>query len=115
MGARAEIVLPGSEPETVTHGRHERSVLLPAAPRRPVGTVRELIDDAEAWERVVEAAGSQGHPMFSPDPAPRLAGMLSRDLDRPVSTVPGAATVHGFVPGLEGVRRALEEAVRGEA
>lgn len=113
VGATARIVLPGAEPETVGHGVHERTVTLPAEAigRAAVRTVRDLMSDVDAWERTVAAARASGHPMYAQDPAVTLARLLRRELDAPVSMASAAATMYGFIPGMEGVREALEEAV----
>lgn len=115
VGATARIILPGVEPETVEHGVHERTVRVPEdVLGRPgtVATVRGLMADTDAWQRAVTAVSSAGHPMYAQDPAVTLAKLLRRELDAPVSMAPAAATVYGFVPGMEEVRDALEKVVR---
>ena len=115
MGATAELVLPGAEPEVVGHGLHERTARVPAevlgTDRREVLTVRDLIDDAPSWERVVEAVRACGHPVYGDDPAGALARSLAHDLDSTARLVPGAATTYGFIPGLEDLRDRLTEIV----
>ncbi len=121
VGAQAELVLPGAEAETVGHGLHERVVTLPAshagsdAASRAVRTVRDLVDDPRAWQRLADAATQAGHPMYTRDAPVQLASLLRRELDRPVSVVAQAATVYGFVPGMEATRQALSEVVEGLA
>ena len=115
VGATAELVLPGAEPEVVGHGLHERTARVPAqvlgTDRREVLTVRDLIDDAPAWERVVKAVRACGHPVYGDDPAGALARSLAHDLDSTARLVPGAATTYGFIPGLEDLRDRLTEIV----
>ena len=115
VGATAELVLPGAEPEVVGHGLHERTARVPAevlgTDRREVLTVRDLIDNAPAWERVVEAVRACGHPVYGDDPAGALARSLAHDLDSTARLVPGAATTYGFIPGLEDLRDRLTEIV----
>ncbi|MDU0348775.1 family 78 glycoside hydrolase catalytic domain, partial [Actinomyces sp. MRS3W] len=114
VGATAELVLPGAAPEMLEHGLHERTVSVPAdvvGGSGAIRTVRDLMDNAEAWEKVVEAAASGGHPVFAEDPAGALTGFLKRELDMPVTVIPGAATMYGFIPGMEGVAQALTAAV----
>ena len=115
VGATAELVLPGAEPEVVGHGLHERTARVPAevlgTDRREVLTVRDLIDDAPSWERVVEAVSACGHPVYGDDPAGALARSLAHDLDSTARLVPGAATTYGFIPGLEDLRDRLTEIV----
>lgn len=110
VGATAELVLPGASPETVGHGLHERTVTVPGevlGRGRAVLTVRDLVDDEAAWERVVEAVRGT-HPMFSQDPAAALMKALRFELGSTARVLPAAATTYGFVPDLEAVRAALE-------
>nr|WP_300340117.1 hypothetical protein [Actinomyces sp.] len=74
--------------------------------RPAILTVRDVIDDPQVWGRVVEAV-SGTHPMFGQDPAPALAHVLRHDLGSTAKVLPAAATVYGFVPGLEKARAAL--------
>ncbi|QPL05278.1 MULTISPECIES: alpha-L-rhamnosidase [Actinomyces] len=110
VGARAELALPGAEPETVGHGRHERTVTVPAEvlgrSGAPVMTVRDLIDDEEAWTRCVEAAAGT-HGAYMEDPAATLTRFLTKELDTTARIVPGAATMYGFIPGMEETAAAL--------
>lgn len=112
VGASAEVCLPGGECVQVGHGLHEWTVTVPAleAAQRPILTVRDVIDDPQVWERVVEAV-SGAHPMFGQDPASTLTRMLKHELDSTAKVLPGAATVYGFVPGLEKVRAALDSVI----
>ncbi|MCL3789067.1 alpha-L-rhamnosidase, partial [Actinomyces sp. 187325] len=110
VGASAELALPGAEPETVGHGRHERTVTVPAEvlgrAGAPVLTVRDLIDDESAWARVVEAvAGTHG--AYMADPSSTLTHFLAKELSTTARIVPGAATMYGFIPGMEEVAAAL--------
>ncbi|MBM6980585.1 MAG: hypothetical protein I3J03_12845, partial [Actinomyces succiniciruminis] len=110
VGASAELVLPGSAPETLGHGVHERTVSLPEQLRdggRTIRTVRELMDDDAAWARVVEAVAGK-HGAYMADPAATLTGFLTHELGSTVKVIPGAATMYGFIPGMEAVREALD-------
>ena len=122
VGATAELVLPGGDPETVGHGLHERTVSAPAgglgiedaggpgAERRGILTVRDLIDDRRAWGRVVEAVAGT-HPAYAKDPAAALMGFLTHELGSTARVVPGAATMYGFIPGMEQAAAALTAAI----
>ncbi len=113
VGARAELVLPGSAPETLGHGVHERTVSLPAQLRdggRTIRTVRDLMDDDAAWARVVEAVAGK-HGAYMADPASTLTGFLTHELGSTVKVIPGAATMYGFIPGMEAVREALDAVI----
>ena len=113
VGATADIVLPGAPPETVGHGRHERTVTVPARAvdaRGPILTVRDLLDDDAAWARVVKAVTGT-HPLYSGDPTGTLTGMLATNLDATARIVPAAATMYGFIPGMEQAAQALTEVI----
>ncbi len=113
VGASAELALPGTAPETLGHGLHERTVTLPAQLRDGVGqirTVRDLMDDAAAWERVVEAVRGK-HGAYMEDPAATLTGFLTHELDSTTKVIPGAATMYGFIPGMEAAKAALEAVI----
>ena len=131
VGATAELVLPGAPPETVGHGLHERAVTVPGGASgaagagegggadeggaRPGGggeilTVRDLIDDEAAWSRVVDAVAGK-HPVYAEDPARALAGFLTHELDTTARVIPGAATMYGFIPGMEEAASALEAVI----
>ena len=113
VGATAEVVLPGAPPETVGHGRHERTVTVPARAvdaRGPILTVRDLLDDDAAWARVVKAVTGT-HPLYSGDPTGTLTGMLATNLDATARIVPAAATMYGFIPGMEQAAQALTEVI----
>jgi alpha-L-rhamnosidase len=66
VGVAADVHVPGTErAQEVRHGRHRWEVPDPvadhASPRDWTGrTVRDVLDDHETWERVVEAAMSTG-------------------------------------------------------
>ena len=120
-----ELVLPGAAPETVGHGLHERAVTVPGGASgaagageggaRPGGggeilTVRDLIDDEAAWSRVVDAVAGK-HPVYAEDPARALAGFLTHELDTTARVIPGAATMYGFIPGMEEAASALEAVI----
>ena len=131
VGATAELMLPGAAPETVGHGLHERAVTVPGGASgaagagegggadeggaRPGGggeilTVRDLIDDEAAWSRVVDAVAGK-HPVYAEDPARALAGFLTHELDTTARVIPGAATMYGFIPGMEEAASALEAVI----
>ena len=125
VGATAELVLPGAAPETVGHGLHERAVTVPGGASGAVGaggggarpggggeilTVRDLIDDEAAWIRVVDAVAGK-HPVYAEDPARALAGFLTHELDTTARVIPGAATMYGFIPGMEEAASALEAVI----
>ena len=125
VGATAELVLPGAAPETVGHGLHERAVTVPGGASGAVGaggggarpgeggeilTVRDLIDDEAAWSRVVAAVAGK-HPVYAEDPARALAGFLTHELDTTARVIPGAATMYGFIPGMEEAASALEAVI----
>ena len=73
--------------------------------------MRDLIDDEEAWRRTCEAVAASGHPAYADDPSGALTKLLTHELDSPVAVVPSAATMYGFIPGLEGVHKALSQVV----
>ena len=114
VGATAELVLPGAAPETVGHGRHERTVTVPAGllgrAGAPILTVRDLMDDEEAWARVVAAVAGK-HGAYMADPAATLTRFLTKELSTTARIVPGAATTYGFIPGMEEVAAALTAVV----
>ncbi len=110
VGARATLELPGAEAETIGHGLHVRELDLPAAPETEILTVRDLIDDEDAWARVVAAvAGTHG--AYMRDPASTLTGFLKKELDTTARVVPGAATMYGFIPGMEAAAAALSTVI----
>lgn len=109
VGSTARLELPGAEPETVGHGLHERTLTVPAdvlGGDREILTVRDLIDDDAAWGRVIEAVAGK-HGAYMADPAATLTGFLKHELDTTARIVPGAATMYGFIPGMEAAAEAL--------
>ena len=118
VGATAALVLPGAAPETVGHGRHERTVTVPAAllgrAGAPILTVRDLMDDEEAWARVVAAVAGK-HGAYMADPAATLTRFLTKELSTTARIVPGAATMYGFIPGMEEIAATLTAVVEDVA
>jgi alpha-L-rhamnosidase len=58
VGAGADVELPGAQPVSVGHGRHEWVVPDPCTTGgdAPVATVRDVLDDERLWREVVSAA-----------------------------------------------------------
>ncbi|MEJ3655186.1 family 78 glycoside hydrolase catalytic domain [Actinomycetes bacterium KLBMP 9759] len=95
FGASATVHVPGADgPERVGPGAHRWDVAEPAAPRRRIDTVRDLLDDPPAWADVVRAAAELG----VAEDAAVVAGKLGRYLDHPVDALPEALVI-GFFPG----------------
>ena len=72
--------------------------------------MRDLIDDRRAWGRVVEAVAGT-HPAYAKDPAAALMGFLTHELGSTARVVPGAATMYGFIPGMEQAAAVLTAAI----
>ena len=72
--------------------------------------MRDLIDDEAAWSRVVAAVAGK-HPAYAEDPARALTGFLTHELDTTARVIPGAATMYGFIPGMEEAASALEAVI----
>ncbi|MEH3078593.1 MAG: glycoside hydrolase family 78 protein [Quadrisphaera sp.] len=117
-GARAVVHLPdGSEPVRVGSGEHAFSLPLAAAlgrPSRPVGlgsSVRELLDDARAWDAVSAALVAAGVGQDDGGAARRIAPLLERD----VRTMALSASAPGSVPSGSPLLDAVEQALAGVA
>nr|WP_221379529.1 family 78 glycoside hydrolase catalytic domain [Actinoplanes polyasparticus] len=99
VGATASVLLPGwSEPVDVRHGRHDWAVEDPYAseaglPAEPC--IRQLMDHAPTWDKLVATAREAGVATGEAD----LADRLARYLDAPATGFADAATAHGFIPG----------------
>ena len=112
VGSTATIVLPDGTSERVGHGVHERRCTLPeemvtvTAPQ----TVREVIDHPR-WPEVLDSAVAGGHPMYVHGGLGVLLNFLKHELDSPAVTLPSAATMHGFIPGLESTKANLEATI----
>ena len=63
---------------------------------------------SQAW--VVDAVAGK-HPVYAEDPARALAGFLTHELDTTAKVIPGAATMYGFIPGMEEAASALEAVI----
>ena len=112
VGAHATLVAPDGSRERLGHGVHERRLTVPATGgARTPSTIRELIDHEPSWERVTAAMVEGGHPLYVHGGEVALLGFLKRELDAPVSALPAAATMHGFIPGMEPTLAALEKVV----
>jgi alpha-L-rhamnosidase len=104
VGASAVVRVPGQDHDLdVRHGTHEwrvpdpytQAVELPAEP-----SIRQLMDHAPSWDRLVAAAVESG---VAADEA-ALADRLERFFDAPAATVVDAATADGFIPGADRMR-----------
>ncbi|WP_250004192.1 family 78 glycoside hydrolase catalytic domain [Actinoplanes sp. M2I2] len=99
VGATATVHVPGrDQPVGVGHGRHEWVLEDPyageaARPAEP--TIRQLMDHAPSWAKLVAAAREAGVAGGEAD----LADRLGRYLDAPATQFADAATAHGFIPG----------------
>jgi alpha-L-rhamnosidase len=104
VGASAVVRVPGADHDRpVRHGRHEWRVPDPYAqaaglPAEP--SIRQLMDHAPSWDRLVAAATESG---VAADEA-ALADRLARFFDAPAATVVDAATADGFIPGADRMR-----------
>ncbi|WP_250035236.1 family 78 glycoside hydrolase catalytic domain [Paractinoplanes maris] len=99
VGATATVHLPGQDtPVDVRHGSHDWVVEDPyadeaALPAEP--TIRQLMDHAPSWEKLLAVAREAGVAAGEAD----LADRLVRYLDAPATDFADAATAHGFIPG----------------
>ncbi|MFF2485105.1 family 78 glycoside hydrolase catalytic domain [Microbacterium sp. NPDC058062] len=81
VGTRALVTLPGSPSSTtVFHGRHIWEVAEPPVERKPLRTIRDLVDDPRAWEGLTEFSVDNGLAASEV----RLAQLLAPFFDRPV-------------------------------
>jgi len=104
VGASAVVRVPGQDHDLdVRHGRHEWRVPDPYAPSSEMPaepSIRQLMDHAPSWDRLVAAAVESE--VAADEPA--LAERLERFLDAPAATVVDAATADGFIPGADRMR-----------
>jgi alpha-L-rhamnosidase len=107
VGATAVVHVPGeAEPAEVRHGTHAWRVpdewgangALPPAP-----TVRDVLDDEEAWRQVVDAAEELS--LVSGEPG--AAGRLGAFLDAPAGVLVDALVPPGFANGAQALRQKL--------
>ncbi|MFG2971115.1 family 78 glycoside hydrolase catalytic domain [Streptomyces sp. NPDC048288] len=107
VGASAEIHLPGGdEPIVVGHGAYhwESADPVVSAGRPEPVTVRDLLDDAQRWPAIVEAAAATG---VAPRGEAEVAGMVKPYLDAPAAFIAKALVPpESFRPG-----GALEERI----
>jgi alpha-L-rhamnosidase len=99
VGARAVVHVPGEhQPATVGHGVHVWTVDDPCGTPAPVAgdaTIRQFVDHEASWTAAVSACLQSGAATDDVEVAARAAAYLDAPLDR----LPGALTLHGFVPG----------------
>jgi alpha-L-rhamnosidase len=107
VGVTAHIHLPSARaPETVAHGQHVWSVPDPvdqSAGARMPRTVRELLDDEEAWNAVVSTAAAFGVDDIT------AARRLAPHLAAPVERLPHLFTIEEWVHGALSLRHQLTE------
>ncbi|MCU7726028.1 glycoside hydrolase family 78 protein [Actinoplanes sp. KI2] len=104
VGASAVVRVPGEDHDReVRHGRHEWRVPDPYAQAVDLPaelSIRQLMDHAPSWDRLVAAATESG---VAADEAV-LADRLARFFDAPAASVVDAATADGFIPGADRMR-----------
>ena len=84
-GTRATVHLPDTDPVEIGHGSHEWTVDDPCTgDRRPVKTVRDLIDDRTLWDQAVALIVEHGLARDAADIAARSARLL----DTPAADLP---------------------------
>jgi alpha-L-rhamnosidase len=107
VGVTAHVYLPSAQaPKTVTHGQHVWSVpdyVDHSAGLRTPRTVRELLDDEEAWKAVVSTAAAFGVDDLT------AARRLAPHLDAPVERLPHLFTIDEWAQGALSLRRRLTE------
>ena len=112
VGAAAEVSLPGRDAFSVGHGTFEWRCPLDSAPSGPPRTVRQLMDDADLWSRIVEAviaAGVGGMARVTDESS--VADRMSAHLDQPISVIPDALTLGGSADGRRRLVELLDELV----
>jgi len=111
VGSSATVHVPGeTQPERVAHGTHTWEVADPCGPQAPLpadATIRDLLDHAEAWPAVAEAAVA--HTGLADDVA--AAGRLGRFLDAPLTDLSLALDPESTFHGAQELDAALEEAL----
>jgi alpha-L-rhamnosidase len=107
VGVTAHVHLPsGRAPKTVTHGQHVWSVPDPvdhSAELRMPRTIRELLDDEEAWKAVVSTAAAFGVDDIT------AARRLAPHLAAPVERLPHLFTIEEWVREALPLRHRLTE------
>ena len=107
VGVTAHVHLPSAgAPKTVAHGQHVWSIPDPvdhSAGLRMPRTVRELLDDEEAWKAVVSTAGAFGVDDIT------AARRLAPHLDAPVERLPHLFTIEEWGREALTLRRRLGE------
>lgn len=84
-GTSAQVCLPGRDSTTVGNGNHHWTVEDPCSvPSAPVSTIRDLIDCAELWDRVVSMLVA--HELG--DDSASIARQAGDSLDAPVGNLP---------------------------
>jgi alpha-L-rhamnosidase len=115
VGATAEVVVPGSgHSETVAHGRHHWDAEIPEHEPSPTPTVRDIVDDPESWDTVVEIAN---HRNLVTRGAVEVAERLGRDFDSPAASILTALQIDAADPAagdLQARLPALREAFHDE-
>ncbi|MDR7187007.1 alpha-L-rhamnosidase [Microbacterium trichothecenolyticum] len=86
VGACAEVELADSEVRSVGHGRHRWEIVEQPAATRPIVTVRDFVDSADAWEQLTRFAVDNA--LASSDT--HLAQLLVPFRDRPVAEIADA-------------------------
>jgi hypothetical protein len=107
VGVTAHVHLPSARaPKTVTHGQHVWSIPDPvdqSAELRMPRTVRELLDDEEAWKAVVSTAAAFGVDDIT------AARRLAPHLAAPVERLPHLFTIEEWGREALSLRRRLTE------
>jgi alpha-L-rhamnosidase len=119
VGSTAEVHVPGVEMTSVVgHGEHRWSVVDPHAERGDrtfdwnQATVRDLLDDPEAWAEVVRAAVASG---VTPAGEPQAAGRLAAYFDGPATTVAQALAPDERFPGGQDIRQRIASLIDATA
>ena len=87
VGARAEVELPGDATvTTVGHGHHRWQFVEPPAEGTALNTVRDFLDDEDAWEELTRFAVDNG--LVASET--QLARLLAPFRDRPVAEIADA-------------------------
>jgi alpha-L-rhamnosidase len=107
VGVTAHVHLPSARaPKTVTHGQHVWNIpdaVDHSAVLRMPRTVRELLDDEEAWKAVVSTAAAFGVDDIT------AARRLAPHLDAPVERLPHLFTIEEWAGEALSLRRRLTE------
>jgi alpha-L-rhamnosidase len=105
VGVTAHVHLPSAQaPKTVTQGQHVWNISDPvdhSAGLRTPRTVRELLDDEEAWKAVVSTAGAFGVDDIT------AARRLAPHLHAPVERLPHLFTIEEWAGAALSLRRRL--------